>query len=141
MIENLYRKELLKNPVIELTITNLKVTVLGEIRAQGNYVLTKDRTTLVELIGQAGGLTENADERNIKIIRGTEQNPKVTVIDLNNIRSINDPVSILQSGDIIYVAQNKRAARSANLQNFNTVFQPLLIIFNAALIIFTLAHK
>lgn len=141
LIEDLYRKNLLKDPIIDLKIVNLKVTVLGEIKAQGNYVLTKDRTTLVELIGEAGGLTERANEKNIKIIRGTEKNPKVTEVDLNNIRSINDPVSILQSGDIIYIAQNKRAARSDNLQNFSTVFQPVLILFNTVLILYTLIHK
>jgi len=140
-IEELYQKTFLKQPIIALRIINLKVTILGEIRVQGNYVLTKDRTTLIELLGEAGGLTERANEKNIKIIRGTEKNPKVTEIDLNNIRSINDPVSILQSGDIIYIAQNKRASRSDNLQNFSTIFQPVLILFNTALILFTLIHK
>jgi polysaccharide export outer membrane protein len=141
LVESLYKKELLKDPIIDLKIVNLKVTILGEIKAQGNYVLTKDRTTLVELIGEAGGLTERANERNIKIIRGSEKNPKVTEIDLNNIRSINDPVSILQSGDIIYVAQSKRASRSDNLQNFSTIFQPVLILFNTVLILFTLIRR
>jgi polysaccharide export outer membrane protein len=141
LIEGLYRKTLLKDPIIELKIVNLEVTVLGEIKGQGNYILTKDKTTLVELIGEAGGLTDKADEKNIKIIRGTGKNLAVTKIDLNNIRSIGDPAAILQSGDIIYIAQNKRATRSENLQNFSTVFQPVLILFNTALILYTLIHK
>ena len=141
LIESLYHNALLKDPIIALKIVNLKVTILGEIKGQGNYALTKDKTTLVELIGEAGGLTDKANEKNIKIIRGTEKNPKVIQIDLNNIRSINDPGTILQSGDIIYVAQNSRAARSDNLQNFSTLFQPVLILFNTALILYTLIHK
>jgi polysaccharide export outer membrane protein len=56
-IEDLYRKSLLKDPIIEVKIVNLKITLLGEVKAQGNYTLTKDRTTLVEMIGEAGGLT------------------------------------------------------------------------------------
>ena len=141
LIEGLYRKTILKDPIIALKIINLKVTILGEIKGQGNYVLTKDKTTLVELIGEAGGLTDRANEKNIKIIRGTEKNPKVTEIDLNNIQSINNPNTFLQSGDIIYVAQNKRAARNDNLQNFSVIVQPILILFNTVLIIFTLIHK
>jgi polysaccharide biosynthesis/export protein len=141
LIEDRYRKDLLKDPIIEVKITNLKVTILGEVHGQGNYILVKDKTNLVELIGEAGGLTDKANEKNIKIIRETEGNPKVTVVDLNNIQSINDPDNVLQSGDIIYVAENKRAARSDNLQNFSTVFQPALILFNTALIIFTLIRK
>jgi polysaccharide export outer membrane protein len=141
LVEDLYRKSLLVNPIIDLKIVNLKVTILGEIRAQGNYVLLKDKTTLVEVIGEAGGLTERANDQNIKIIRGTTKNPEVTEINLEDIRSINDPKTILQSGDIIYVAQNKRAARNDNFQNFSEIVQPALILFNTALIIFTLVRK
>lgn len=140
-IEDLYQKTFLKQPIIALKIVNLKVTVLGEIRSQGNYQLTKDKTTLIELIGEAGGLTDKANEKNIKIIRGSEQNPHVTVIDLDNIGAINDPAALLQSGDIIYIAQNKRATRADNLQNFSTLIQPALILFNTALIILTLVRK
>jgi len=141
LIEDTYSKEILKNPIIELKIINLKVTMLGEVKAQGNYSLTKDKTSLIELIGQAGGLTDKADEKHIKIIRGTEQNPKTIQINLNDVQSINSPEAVLQSGDIIYVAQNSRAARNDNLQNFSTIFQPALILFNTALIIFTLVKK
>jgi polysaccharide export outer membrane protein len=140
-IERLYGDSLLKNPIIELKITNLKVTLLGEVRVQGNYTLVKDKTTLVEMVGQAGGLTTAANEKNVKIIRGNQTNPTVINVDMGSVTSINDPRSILQSGDIIYVAQNRRAARNDNLQNFSTILQPALILFNTALIIFTLVKR
>jgi polysaccharide export outer membrane protein len=140
-IENTYRKNLLKDPIIDLKIVNLKVTLLGEIKAQGNYTLTKDKTTLVELIGEAGGLTDRSDEKNVKIIRGSGKNPQVIKINLNNIASINDPSTILHSGDIIYIAQNKRGIRADNLQNFSVIAQPALLLFNTALIIFTLIRR
>jgi polysaccharide export outer membrane protein len=140
-IEELYRKKLLKDPIIELKIVNLKVTLLGEIKSQGNYPLTKDRTTLVEMIGTAGGLTDKANETNIQIIRGDQTNPQVTLINLRNIQAINDPRAILQNGDIIYIAQNKRAFRNDNLQNLSVISQPVLLLLNTALIIFTLSRR
>ena len=140
-IEDLYRKTLLKDPIIELKIVNLKVTVLGEIKSQGNYPLVKDKTTLVEMIGEAGGLTDRANEKNIKIIRGNQNNPQVTLIDLSDIKSLSNPATILQNGDIIYIAQNKRAVQSDKFQNFSTILQPSLIILNTVLIVFTLARR
>ena len=140
-IEGLYRKDLLKDPIIELKITNLKVTIFGEIGAQGNFPLVKDNTTLVEIIGQAGGLKPTANEKTIKIIRGTGNNKTVTEIDMSNINSISDPRAILQNGDIIYIAQNKRAIRTDNLQNLTTIVQPALILLNTALIIYTLSTR
>ena len=140
-IEDLYRKALLKDPIIELKVINLKVTLLGEVKTPGNFPIVKDNTTLVELLGQAGGLTPAANEKNIKIIRGKNNTQNVTVIDLSNINSLSDPRAYLQNGDIIYVAQNKRAIRTDNLQNFNTWVQPALLLLNTALIIFTLSRQ
>lgn len=141
LVQELYHKTLLKEPIIELKITNLSVSMFGEVKAPGIVPLTKDRTTLVDMIGVAGGLGDKADGKNVKIIRGTQKNPKVTVIDLSNIQSINDPDAILQSGDIIYVPQNKRAIRNDNMQNFTSTYQPFIIIFSTILLIFTLVRR
>jgi polysaccharide export outer membrane protein len=140
-VEKLYVDSGVQNPIIELKIINLKVTILGEVKSQGNYPLVKDKTTLVELIGEAGGLTDKANDVNVKIIRGNEQNPQVITANLSDISSINAPGNVLQNGDIIYVAENKRAAQGDNLLNFTTVFSPFILILNTALIIFTLARK
>jgi polysaccharide export outer membrane protein len=137
-IEGLYRDSLLKNPIIELKILNLKVTVLGEIKSQGNFNLVKEKTTLIDVIGQAGGLSTAADEKNIKIIRSDKDGPKTIWVDLSNINILNDPKIILQDNDIVYIAQNKRAVRDDKLQNFTTLIQPSVLIFNTALIIYSL---
>ncbi len=141
LIEDDYRKDVLKDPIIDLKIINLKVTLLGEVKAQGNYPLLKDKTNLVEMIGAAGGLTDRANEKNIKIIRGDPKNPQITEVDLSKTGTLADPRLILQNDDIIYIAQNKRAVKNDQLQNINTTLQPALIILNTALIIYTLIHR
>ena len=139
-IKEVYRKTLLKDPIIELKITNLKVTLLGEVRTQGNYQLTKDKTTLIDMIGLAGGLTDKANEKTVKIIRGTSKSPQVSIIDLNTISSVNDPRAILQSGDIIYVAQSKRAIRNDNLQNLSLLVQPISLILTTLTLLLTISR-
>jgi len=137
-IERLYRDSLLKNPIIELKVLNLKVTLLGEVKSPGNIPLLKENTTLIDVLGEAGGLTNNANEKNVKIIRGDKNNPEVIYADLSNIKTLADPRITLQNNDIIYVMQNKKAVRDERLQNFSTFIQPSLLIFNTALIIYTL---
>ncbi|MGZ3758007.1 MAG: polysaccharide biosynthesis/export family protein [Mucilaginibacter sp.] len=139
-IESLYLKDL-KNPVIELKITNLKVSIFGEVKSQANYPLTKDRMTLVEMLGDAGGLTDKADEKNIKIIRQTALKPVVIQVDMSDIRSISDPKTILQSGDVIFVPENRRAVRNEKVTNFSQILQPGLLVFSTVLLIFTLARR
>jgi len=140
-IEDLYKRSLLKDPIIELKIINLKVTILGEIKSQGNYPLIKDKTTLVELIGEAGGLTDKANEKNVELIRGDPSHPVIKRIDLSDVRVLADPSTVLQNGDIIYIAQNKRAIQTDKVSTFSTIIQPALIVLNTVLIIFTLARR
>nr|WP_121270610.1 polysaccharide biosynthesis/export family protein [Pedobacter schmidteae] len=138
-IETLYRKEL-KDPIIALKIINLKVTLLGEVKNQGIYTLEKDYTSLVEVIGAAGGLTDKASSKNIKIIRDNRQHPQVFELDLSNIETLSDSRTILQNNDIIYIAQHKKAIRSEKLQSMSAVLQPVITLLNTALIIYTLTR-
>jgi polysaccharide export outer membrane protein len=138
-IAYLYSKTLLKNPVIQVKILNLKVTLMGEVKTPGNYPLLKDKTTLTEVLGEAGGLTDKGDEKTIKIIRGTEENRQVTEIDLSQLSSLSNPACELQNQDIIYVSENKHAIRNEKFQTFSTIVQPALTLLNTVLIIFTLS--
>jgi len=138
-IENLYRKEI-KNPIIELKIVNLKVTVLGEVKTQGSYALVKDRTSLIEMIGEAGGLTERANSKNVRIIRGGMKNQQVIDLDLSNLNTLSDPRIILKNEDIIYITQNKQAVRSTKVTGFSAILQPIILLLNTALIIYTITR-
>jgi polysaccharide export outer membrane protein len=138
-IETLYRKEL-KDPIIELKIVNLKVTVLGEVRTQGSYPLVKDRTSLIEMIGEAGGLTDKANSKNLRIIRGGMKKQQVIDIDLSNINALSDPRTVLQNNDVIYVAQNKQAVRATKVTGISAILQPILLLLNTALIIYTITR-
>ncbi|MGI4727193.1 MAG: polysaccharide biosynthesis/export family protein [Janthinobacterium lividum] len=140
-IESLYKEKLLKDPIIDLKIINLKVTLLGEVRTQGNYLLLKDKTSLVDIIGEAGGLTDKANEKNIQIIRGDKAHPQIIMADLNDIRTLANPALNLQNNDIIYIAQNNRTVRNDATQNLSGIIQPVLVLLNTALVIFTLTRK
>lgn len=136
-VEELYKRDLLnKDAILELKVLNLKVTVLGEITAQGNYALTKDRTSLIDIIGQAGGLAKTADEKNVRIIRGPKQ--QEIKVDLSDISTIADPNIIMHDNDIVIIGQNKKAVRDEKFQSLTTIVQPSLLVFNTALIILTL---
>jgi polysaccharide export outer membrane protein len=138
-IEELYGKDL-KHPLLDVKIINLKVIVAGEVKSPGNIPLIKDRTTLIEILASAGGLTEKSDEKHIRIIR-SENASHFEIIDLSDINTLTDPRIILQNDDIVYVAQNKKAIRNTNIQNFFTLAQPVLLIFSTTLLIFSLARK
>ncbi|MES2417976.1 MAG: polysaccharide biosynthesis/export family protein [Bacteroidota bacterium] len=138
-LQDLYgSNEHLKDPIIELNVVNLKVTLLGEFNKQGNFLLTKENTSLVEIIGEAGGFTKTADPKTLKIIRGNRSNPEIIYVNLTDIKSLASKKLILQNNDILYLQQTKNAVLADRLQKSNNIIQPLLVVVNLAILIFTL---
>jgi len=139
-IQDLYAKQLLRDPIIELSVVNLKVTLLGEFGRQGNFLLERENTTLIDIIGEAGGINKTADPKTLKIIRGDRSNPEIIYVNLNDINSLASKKLILQNNDIIVLQQTKSSALSEKLSSINNVVQPFLVVVNLAVLIFTLTR-
>lgn len=136
-LQQLYAEKLLVDPIIELTVVNVKVTLLGEFNKQGNFLLERDNTTLIDILGEAGGISKTADPKTCKIIRGDRSKPEIIYVNLNDINSLASKKLILQNNDIILIQPTKNAALSEKLQSFNNIVQPLLVVINVAVLIFT----
>ena len=132
-VQDLYERKLLKNPIIELTVINLKVTLLGEFKSQGNYLLEKDYTTVIDILGQAGGITENADPKRLKIIRGDRSNPEIIYANLKDINTLGSPKLVLQNNDVLYM--ERKSSSKEKLQDILTYAQPVLLILNTIVIL------
>ncbi len=139
-IQSLYKRTLLKDPIIDISVINLKVTVLGEFTRQGNFLLEKENTSLIDIIGEAGGITSRANPKSLKIIRGDRQNPEIIYVNLKDIKSLSNPKLILRNNDIIYMEPQGIYGTGERVQSFSTVLQPVLLILNTALIIYNFAR-
>jgi polysaccharide biosynthesis/export protein len=135
-IQSLYKQTLLKDPIIDVSVVNLKVTVLGEFTRQGNFLLEKENTSLIDIIGEAGGITPRANPKTLKIIRGDRMNPEIIYVNLKDINSLSNPKLILRNNDIIYMEPQGIYGTGERVQNFSTILQPVLLILNTALIIY-----
>ncbi len=120
-LNQLYRTQLLQNPIITLIISNLQVTFLGEFGRQGNYFLNKDQIHLTQMLGEAGGLNNRANKRRLKIIRGNLNQPEVFIVNLENINSLSDSRLMLRNNDIIY-AEPRPAFQFLDRVNPSTSF-------------------
>lgn len=87
------------NPIIEVNIASLSVTVLGEVATPGKILLDKENTTVIDIIALSGGLKDTGKKNRVRIIRGKE----VIQLDLRKIEVLNNKAIIIQDGDIIYV--------------------------------------
>lgn len=113
------------NPIIDVNIVTLSVTVLGEAGTSGKIILDKENTTIVDVIARAGGIKDTGKKRDIRIIRGSE----IIIVDLRKIETLESPAIVMQDNDIVYI---QPYTVKANAEPYIAV-QPLFTLVMASL--------
>ena len=107
------------SPSVAIRITNYKVTILGEVKQPGQYVISGNNTTILNALGLAGDLTVYAKRNDILLVRNDNGEITKQRIDLTDATFITSPYYQLRQGDVIYVSANKSRELTAK-QNPNT---------------------
>src|SRR5687767_6465693 len=89
-----------KSPSISIKLLNFNITVIGEVTNQGTFLLTEPRANILEAIGKAGGLTENANRENIRILRNENNTAKIYRLNLLEDNALLSPNFFLQPNDV-----------------------------------------
>jgi polysaccharide export outer membrane protein len=101
----------LKDPLVEVNFSTFKVTVLGEVKTPGSFVISAQHATLFEALAAAGDLPHSAKRYNIHLYRDYNGNRTITKFDLRKSSVLNDPnLFQMRPNDVIYVQ-----ARSGSL--------------------------
>jgi polysaccharide export outer membrane protein len=91
------------NPLIEVSITSLRVFVFGNVGQPGVVNLRNQRTNLMEVLATVGGIPQTGRIRKVKIIRGGTENPQVIWVNVGNQLALLNPILYVQDQDIIVV--------------------------------------
>ena len=112
---------ILKDPIINIRVLNHYVTILGEVTNPGRYSLDNESISLVELLGEARGLTAYSQNESIEIVRIVNgQSIKLTV-NLTDLASLPEKNINLQPDDIIHVGANKAKSNDRNLGKISLI--------------------
>ncbi|CAM1333924.1 polysaccharide biosynthesis/export family protein [Tenacibaculum aestuariivivum] len=106
------------NPTINIKISNFSVTVLGDVKKPGRFIIPNERITVIEAIGLAGDLNISGI-RSIEVKREKDNKIITYNLDLRSNDIFSSPAYFLQQNDIIYVKPNKATSQSASY-NQNT---------------------
>ena len=105
--------EYIDNPIVNISTTNFKVTILGEVNSPGTYKVPNQRITILEALGLAGDLTINGNRKDITLIREKDGERVFIPIDVTNKLLFNSPYYYLSQNDLIYVEPNKAKINSS----------------------------
>jgi polysaccharide export outer membrane protein len=124
------------NPIIEVNIASLSVTVLGEVLTPGKTLIDKENTTLVDVIALSGGLKDPGKKKSIKIIRGKD----VILVDLRRIEALESKAINIQDGDIVYVEPFGYKAQTESLTTLQSTTFIILTLSQLTLISFQIIN-
>lgn len=97
----------INNPIINLSIVNFKITILGEVKNPGSFIIPNDRITILEALGLAGDLNITGQRKDVKIIREVNGLISEYIVDLTSKDLLKSPVYYLKQNDVIYISPNK----------------------------------
>jgi polysaccharide export outer membrane protein len=107
--ERLLEKEydlIYKGSFLKIVYSNKRVVVLGAMSAV--VPLQNENTSLLEVLASVGGVQFGAQAQNIRVIRGSLNQPEVFLVDLTTIEGMRESIISLQPGDVIYIEPWRR---------------------------------
>lgn len=118
--EELVRDNLVKDPVVTVEFMNLCVSVLGEVNSPGRYAIERDRTTILDVLSQAGDLTIYGNRTNVMLLRKDGDTQRIFTLDLTSGSNIYaSPAYYVQQNDVVYVEPNSVRARQSTVNGNN----------------------
>lgn len=107
--------KLVTDPRVELSISNFKITVLGEVNNPSSFIIDSDKITILEALGLAGDMTVYGRRENVMIIREDESGKKLFRIDMNDKEILNSQDFYLMQNDVLYVEAHKKKLLQADI--------------------------
>lgn len=89
--------------VVRVRMLNFRYTVLGEVNGEKTVVSSNTRLTMMEAIGQAGGLSELADRSHVKVIRQNGHETEIFYVNLLDEDYLESKYYYVQQNDVIIV--------------------------------------
>ena len=97
-----------RQPFVIINYVNKRVTVIGGPKGGEIVPLQNENMTLLDVIAISGGVDNNSNARNIRLIRGDLDDPLVMVIDLSTIEGMKKSNLYVEPNDVIYIEPVRR---------------------------------
>lgn len=133
----LYRKWII-DPVIEVKVLNKEVTLMGELKTPGKYLLEKDYNTLLDVVSKAGDFDFYANKKKIQVIRQTNGRTETVQVDLTKAAADFRENIQIYPGDIIYVPS--RGGKSWDKRS-GSIIVPIATVVSTVVLLISLSKK
>lgn len=146
-LENYLKKSLLQylkvDPVVTVRLANFRVTVVGEVRAPGQYTISRDHVNILEVLALAGDMTIYGKRDEVKLFREMPNGDvRMINLDLSKADLISSPYFYLQQNDLVYIVPNTAQARTSDISSStNIVFSVVSTLISLTSLIILISNQ
>lgn len=124
-----YLKE---TPLVTVTSSNYKFSVLGEVNHPGTYTVKDEKVTIFEAIAQAGDMTLFSIRDDVQLLReDNEGRRQVIHLNLTDANITQSPYFYLQQNDVIYVKPTKAKVRTNTFNSNASMWITILSVLTS----------
>ena len=137
LLKSKLHPDLVINPIININISNFKVTVQGDVMRPGTFTIPNERISIFDALGLAGDLSISARRDNVLVIREEEDTKKQYRIDLTSKSIFTSPAYYLQQNDVVYVEPNNAKMQDAAYTRSTGLFISLASVLISLITVIT----
>lgn len=124
-----YLKE---TPLVTVSSSNYKFSVLGEVNKPGTYTVDNEKVTLFEALAKAGDMTLFSVRDDVQLLREDSVGRRYVVhLDLNDAAITQNPYFYLQQNDVIYVKPTKAKVRTNTFNSNASMWITILSVLTS----------
>ena len=126
-----------KNPIVNIFITNFKITVQGDVSRPGTFTVSNERLSIFDALGLAGDLNISGNRENVLVIREEKGTKNEYRVNLRSKKTLTSPVYYLQQNDVVYVEPNYAKTQDAAYTRSTGLFISLASVLISLLTVIT----
>ncbi|MET0298689.1 MAG: polysaccharide biosynthesis/export family protein [Flavitalea sp.] len=126
----------MKEAMVDVRFISFRISVLGEVRSPGSFILPQQRTSILDGLAAAGDLPITAKRYDIQLYRQAAGKRSITKIDLRKKQVLLDNETFqLRHGDVLIVPPRTSTVAQQELGFFTTIIGLAISIVSIVIII------
>ena len=115
-------KAYIEDAEVYLEVLNKRAYIIGEVKNPGQIDLVNEKVTLLQMLAQAGDMTDFANRQAIVILKNRNNKVHTQTVDLTGANSLRVANLMIYPNDIVYVTPNNMKAFNVGVGEVSPLF-------------------
>lgn len=130
-------RDYVKDAIVNVRILNFRISILGEVKNPGSFLIEDDHIDLSQALAKAGDLTLFGMRENILVMGNEDGKKTYAYLDLTDANVVNSPYYNLRQNDVVYVEPKAVRLQSAGSTGLAATYLSIASVVASLIILIT----